>query len=307
LRDYWQEVTAYTRGRGRLSCTVRGYEPCHDAERVAEEIGYDPDRDVENPSSSVFCDHGGSVTIPWDEAPARMHLSSGLSTQAEEAPEMPSPVRRTDSGTGFSQDKELQSIFERTYGKVEYRAFEPVKPPARTSLDGEKYNVTLQQQGPEYLLVDGYNVIFAWDELKALAQQDVAAARAALIDILSNYQGYRQCVVILVFDAYKVKGNPGSVETVGGIRVVYTKEAQTADAYIERATYELRKERRVRVATSDNLEQVIILGHGALRVSARSFHAEVEEAEGQIAALVQRYNLQNLRKNTLRDVAKFKQ
>ena len=307
LRDYWQEVTAYTRGRGRLSCTVRGYEPCHDAERVAEEIGYDPDRDVENPSSSVFCEHGGSVTIPWDEAPARMHLSSGLSTQAEEAPEMPSPVRRTDSGIGFSQDKELQSIFERTYGKVEYRAFEPVKPPARTSLDGEKYNVTLQQQGPEYLLVDGYNVIFAWDELKALAQQDVAAARAALIDILSNYQGYRQCVVILVFDAYKVKGNPGSVETVGGIRVVYTKEAQTADAYIERATYELRKERRVRVATSDNLEQVIILGHGALRVSARSFHAEVEEAEGRIAALVQRYNLHNMHKNTLRDVAKFKQ
>ena len=305
LRDYWQQVTAYTRGRGRLSCTVRGYEPCHDAARVAAEIGYDPDRDVDNPASSVFCDHGGSITVPWDKAPAQMHLDSAPYTRMEAEPDEPSPARRTDSGAA-AQDAELLRIFERTYGKVERRALSPVKPPARTSLDGERYKICLQQQGPEYLLVDGYNVIFAWDELKALARQDVAAARAALVDILSNYQGYRQCVVILVFDAYKVKGNPGSVETMGGIRVVYTKEAQTADAYIERATYELRKERRVRVATSDNLEQVIILGHGALRVSARAFRAEVEEAAGQISALVARWNLQNQHNHTLRDVAKIK-
>ena len=173
----------------------------------------------------------------------------------------------------------MQDIFERTYGKVERRAFEPSKKPARTSL-ADHYDVTIHSEDTEYLLVDGYNIIFAWDELHRLAAQDVAAARGALIDILANYQGFRKCRVIVVFDAYKVKGNPGNVQTVHGVKVVYTKEAETADTYIERVTYELRRERRVRVATSDGPEQVIILGHGALRVSARAFHAEVESRRG---------------------------
>ena len=190
----------------------------------------------------------------------------------------------------LEQDKELMAIFERTYGKVEQRAFQPQKKPARTSLDGEKYSIRTQKQGPEYLLVDGYNVIFAWEELERLARQDVAAARGALEDILSNYQGFRRCVVILVFDAYKVKGNPGSVERRNGIYVVYTKEAETADAYIEKTTYEIAREHRVRVVTSDGAEQLIILGHGALRLPAVSFRREVEEAEGEISAILARHN-----------------
>ena len=306
LRDYAQVLAVYTRGAGRLSCTVRGYEPCGNTDAVVAAIGYDAERDVENPASSVFCDHGGSITVPWNEAPAMMHCVSGIRLDTPKGEEAPAPKRRREPGA-FEDESELQAIFERTYGKVERKAFEPAKPPARKSLDERKYNVDLQLGGTEYLLVDGYNVIFAWDELNKLAAQDIAAARAALTGVLSNYQGFRKCVVILVFDAYKVKGNPGSVETVDGVKVVYTKEAQTADAYIERATYELRKERRVRVATSDNLEQVIILGHGATRISAAAFHAEVEEANGEITALVERCNEQNRRSNKLGIIAKIKE
>ena len=305
LRDYARTLAVYTRGAGRLSCSLRGFEPCGDPAAIAA-AGYDPERDVDNPSSSVFCDHGGSVTVPWDEAPARMHCESVLRPDAPDAEGASAPRQRRSAGS-FADDQELQSIFERTYGKVERKAFEPAKPPARKPLDERKYNIDLPLGGTEYLLVDGYNVIFAWDELNRLAAQDIAAARAALTGILSNYQGFRRCVVILVFDAYKVKGNPGSVETVDGVKVVYTKEAQTADAYIERATYELRRERRVRVATSDNLEQVIILGHGATRVSAAAFHAEVEAANVEIAALLERYNERNRRDNKLRSIAKFKE
>ena len=214
-------------------------------------------------------------------------------------------ARRSAPSGSFEQDKELQSIFERTYGKIERKAFEPARKPARTALDDRKYNIQTQHFDTEYLLVDGYNIIFAWDELKAIAAQDISAAREMLVSILSNYQGFRKCKVILVYDAYKVKGNPGSVQTVNGIKVVYTKEAETADTYIERATYELRKERRVRVATSDNMEQVIILGHGAMRVSAHTFHAEVEEVEGQISAFVEQLNLRNQDRSTLKNIAKI--
>ncbi|MBQ9459991.1 MAG: TetM/TetW/TetO/TetS family tetracycline resistance ribosomal protection protein [Oscillospiraceae bacterium] len=306
LRDYAAVLAVYTKGLGRLSCTVRGYEPCRDAERVISEIGYDPERDVENPASSVFCEHGGSVTVPWNEAAARMHLTPVVTPDKPQSGGSPAPPRQRAGAGAYEDDSELQAIFERTYGKVERRAFEPPRPPARTSLDEKKYNVGLVAGGTEYLLVDGYNVIFSWDELKRLAQTDIAAARAVLTSVLSNYQGFRKCVVILVFDAYKVKGNPGSVETVDGVKVVYTKEAQTADAYIERATYELRRERRVRVATSDNLEQVIILGHGATRISAAAFHAEVEAANVEIAALLERFNERRRRDGRLGSVATFK-
>ena len=261
---------------------------------------------MENPASSVFCDHGGSITVPWNEAGAMMHCTSVLQLEKPETSHASSSKKRREPGA-FEDEIELQAIFERTYGKVEHKAFEPVKSPARKHLDDSKYNVDLHLGGTEYLLVDGYNVIFAWDELNRLAAQDIAAARAALTSVLSNYQGFRKCVVILVFDAYKVKGNPGSVETVDGVKVVYTKEAQTADAYIERATYELRKERRVRVATSDNLEQVIILGHGATRISAAAFHAEVEAVDVEISKLVERYNEQNRQHNRLGNIATIKE
>ena len=308
MRDYFESVAAYTRGRGQLSCTVHGYEACQDQDAVAAAIGYDAERDTDNPSSSVFCDHGGSVTIPWDEVAQHVHCDSGIRLGTEEAEQEETPLPRRGVGAlgAYAEDKELQSIFERTYGRVERRAFEPARKPARTSLS-DHYQVTLQTADTEYLLVDGYNIIFAWDELAALAAQDIAAARSALIDILANYQGFRKCRVIAVFDAYKVKGNPGSVQTVHGVKVVYTKEAETADTYIERATYELRRERRVRVATSDGPEQVIILGHGALRVSARAFHAEVEAAEGQISAVLQSLSNRPRSERTVRNNVKIRQ
>ena len=308
LRDYFTDVAAYTRGRGQLSCAVRGYETCQNQDEIVASLGYDAERDTDNPASSVFCDHGGSITIPWNEVAQHVHCDSGIHFDKEETEEKsaPPPRRGVGAGSAYAADKELQEIFERTYGKVERRAFEPAKKPARTSL-ADHYDVTIHSEDTEYLLVDGYNIIFAWDELQRLAAQDIAAARGALIDILANYQGFRKCRVIVVFDAYKVKGNPGSVQTVHGIKVVYTKEAETADTYIERATYELRRERRVRVATSDGPEQVIILGHGALRVSARAFHAEVEAAEGQISAVLQSLVNRPRSERTVRNNVKLKQ
>ena len=308
LRDYFTDVAAYTRGCGQLSCAVRGYETCQNQDEIVALLGYDAERDTDNPASSVFCDHGGSITIPWNEVAQHVHCDSGIHFDKEETEEKsaPPPRRGVGAGSAYAADKELQEIFERTYGKVARRAFEPAKKPARTSL-ADHYDVTIHSEDTEYLLVDGYNIIFAWDELQRLAAQDIAAARSALIDILANYQGFRKCRVIVVFDAYKVKGNPGSVQTVHGIKVVYTKEAETADTYIERATYELRRERRVRVATSDGPEQVIILGHGALRVSARAFHAEVEAAEGQISAVLQSLVNRPRSERTVRNNATIKQ
>ena len=310
LRDYWREVTAYTRGRGRLSCALRGYEPCANQEEIVSRLAYDPERDVDNPPDSVFCSHGTGVTVKWNEVRDHMHVDSGLRL-GEEAPRpepaAPSGGERQYRGGSLEQDKELLAVFERTYGRVDRGtgAFQPQKKPARTSLDEGKYTIREQKTGPEYLLVDGYNIIFAWDELTALARQDMPAARGALEDILSNYQGFRRCVVILVFDAYKVKGNPGSVEKKNNIYVVYTKEAETADAYIEKATYDLGRNHRVRVATSDGLEQLIILGHGALRLSARAFKAEVEQAQGEISALVARLNRRNAGDRKLKHTAKI--
>ncbi len=306
LQNYWQEVTAYTRGLGRLTCSFRGYEVCGQAEKVIEAIGYDPERDVNNPADSVFCAHGGGFNVKWNEVFDHMHVHSGLKL-GEEKPEaeeaLPHPVQHTEYRGSFEQDKELMAIFERTYGKVERKAFEPQRRPARTEL-AETYTVKEKKKtGPEYLLVDGYNIIFAWEELKALAQQDLSIARAVLEDILANYRAFRNCEVILVFDAYKVKGNPGSVEKRNNIHIVYTKEAQTADNYIERTTYELSKNHQVRVATSDGLEQVIILGHGAMRLSASAFRAEVESTQMQISRLIEEHNMRNRGNYKIRDVA----
>ena len=293
LRDYGSEVAAYTRGMGRLSCTLKGYYPCHDQQTVVEELGYDPERDVDNPTGSVFCAHGAGYNVKWDQVKEMAHVDSGLSLDKPPEPETSSaPVRRSSSNSGLSleQDKELLAIYERTYGKVERNSFRPQPKPARTSLDDRKYNVQTQNKGPEYLLVDGYNIIFAWEELKAVAQTNLDAARQLLMDLLSNYQGFKKCVVILVFDAYKVPRNVQDVFKYHNIYVVYTKEAETADTYIERTTYEIGKHHQVRVATSDGAEQLIILGHGALRLSATTFKAEVEQVGGQIAAILARNN-----------------
>ena len=307
LRDYWKEVAAYARGLGRLSCTVRGYEPCADQDRIVAEIGYDAEHDTENPVDSVFCAHGRGFIVPWYEVREYMQ-AEGLDFGVEEEQTAPAVGggRYDRSGGSLEQDKELQAIFEQTYGKVSSaRSFEPVKKPARTTLS-EKYDIKEQYSGPEYLLVDGYNIIFAWEELQAVAREDVAAARGMLEDILANYRAYRKCETILVFDAYKVKGNPGSVEKKNGVYVVYTKEAETADSYIERTTYDLARTHRVRVATSDGPEQMIILGHGALRVSARIFKEEVELAEGEISRLVQSNNMRNKSLGQLKNTARVK-
>ena len=310
LRGYWREVSAYSKGRGRLFCRVCGYRPCHEQERVVESIGYQPERDVANSPDSVFCDHGAGYVVPWHQVGDYAHVDSGvdLNEDVGEAPQevVPAGGRVNRQGGSLEQDKELQAIFERTYGKVESKSFEPTRRPARTSLDDSKYNIRNQNVGPEYLLVDGYNIIFAWDELKAVAQENIEAARMVLADLLADYRGVRKCEVILVFDAYKVKGNSGSLEKYSGIYIVYTKEAETADAYIEKATYDLSREHRVRVATSDGLEQMIILGHGALRVSARIFKMEMEQARGQISSLISQHNQKGREKNKLLYTAQVK-
>ncbi|MBR4955365.1 MAG: TetM/TetW/TetO/TetS family tetracycline resistance ribosomal protection protein [Clostridia bacterium] len=296
LQDYREELAAYTRGLGSLSLSYRGYEICQNPDSIIEQAAYDPERDTENPADSVFCDHGSGFIVKWQDVHRFMHLEPALRDRAEQQSTVTGGGRaRGGSNLSFDNDDELQAIFERTYGKVERRAFTPPPKPARYDLSDsyktDYANVPARQ--PEYLLVDGYNIIFAWDELKKLAQDNIAAARDSLEEILMNYQGFKKCTVILVFDAYKVKNNPGSITKKGNIYIAYTKEAETADTYIERATLQLGRHNKVRVATSDNLEQVIILGHGALRLSAEAFRAEVQGCRVQISELIDRYNNKN--------------
>ena len=290
LRGYAREVAAYTRGEGRLICTPAGYAPCHNAEAVIAAAGYDPDADTENPADSVFCSHGAGTVIRWDEAPARAHVASGLGRSAPGADDTAASEtrrRRADAYRGtLEQDKELLAIFERTYGPVRRRnPNQSADLAARRALGSAPKTArqaAAQPAGPEYLLIDGYNVIFAWDSLRRLAENDLDIARRRLQDTLCNYAGYRRCTVILVFDAYKVKGGVGSVERYHNIHVVYTREAETADMYIEKTTHELGRKHRVRVVSSDGAEQIIILGSGGLRVSARAFEKEVAAVEAEI-------------------------
>ena len=286
MRSYPMEVVSYTRGRGHLSLTLDGYRPCHNAQEVIAAIGYEPEHDLDNPADSVFCAHGAGFVVPWDQVRSHMHVDSGWGKSTRPEQEAAVPQRRAMAYRAtLEEDAELLKIFERTYGPIKrdpLAAFRPVQKRERPDFAAEQWEIA-----PEYLLVDGYNIIFAWDELNALSKESLDAARHKLMDILCNYQGYQKCVLILVFDAYRVPGSPGSIEQYHNIHVVYTKEAETADMFIERVTHEIGRNRRVRVATSDGMEQIIILGHGALRVSARMFHEEVQNVEKQIRALVQ--------------------
>ena len=296
-RGYAREVAAYTHGLGRWAVLPAGYDACHNADEIVSAAGYDPDADVENPADSVFCAHGAGYLVKWDEVPARAHLSTGLErrlngeTAAEEADaedDANARRRRADAYRGtLEQDKELLAIFERTYGKIKRRGETgDAKKAARAALHTAPAAASVPAKpvpaGPDYLLVDGYNVIFAWDGLRKLADGNLDAARRRLMDILCNYAGYRRCVPILVFDAYKVRGGAREVEQYHNLYVVYTREAETADMYIERATHELAKEHRTRVVSSDGAEQIIVMGHGALRVSARAFEEEVRAVEKEI-------------------------
>ena len=287
LRDYPVELAGYTHGRGRISLTPVGYRPCHNAAQVIAESGYQPQHDLDNPADSVFCAHGAGFVVSWADVRSHMHVDSGWgkSQRPADAAPAPSPRRAAAYRATLEEDAELMKIFERTYGPIKRNplaAFRPVKKTERPDFAAQSWTIA-----PEYLLVDGYNLIFAWEELSALAKQSLDAARTRLADILCNYQGYKKCVVILVFDAYRVPGSPGAIEQYHNIHIVYTKEAETADMYIERVTHEIGKQRRVRVVTSDGAEQIIILGHGALRVSSRLFQQEVEEVEREIRALLQ--------------------
>ena len=295
-RGYAREVAAYTHGLGRWAVLPAGYDACHNTDEVLATAGYDPDADTDNPADSVFCAHGAGYLVKWDEVPARAHVSSGLERrlggapaagQTQEEDEANARRRRASAYCGtLEQDKELLAIFERTYGKIKRRGgVDDAKKAARAALHtapAASVPAAPVPAGPDYLLVDGYNVIFAWDALRRLADGSLDAARRRLMDILCNYAGYKRCVPILVFDAYKVRGGAREVEKYHNLYVVYTREAETADMYIERATHELAREHRTRVVSSDGAEQIIVMGHGALRVSARAFEEEVNAVEKEI-------------------------
>lgn len=289
MRDYQLEVTSYTKGRGRLFCTLKGYAPCHNAEEVIEQIGYDSEGDLDNPTGSVFCAHGAGFHVSWDQVPNHMHLEYVWTPEAEkeksaiEAKKGQGSVQSGRVLSSFSrsveEDKELEEIFLRTYGKIERK-----RPIAERRVESpeERQKRIRKDQMEEYLLVDGYNVIFAWEDLKELAKVNIEGARNKLMDVLCNYQGFKKCNLILVFDAYKVQGQELGVQKYHNIYVVYTKEAETADQYIEKVVHEIGRKYHVTVATSDNVEQVVTLGQGGKLLSARELRTEVEEVQRQI-------------------------
>ena len=290
MQDYSRELVQYTHGKGRLSLSLKGYEPCHNADEVIKSIAYDPDADVLNPCDSIFCSHGAGHNVKWNEVKQRMHLSSVITAPKADLFQNDSKsyfAKRRTQDDIFALDKELMSIFEQTYGSVQKRKNPPQKRVFK-ALDEQQRTVKKSNapkyDGEEYLLVDGYNVIFAWNKLKNMAFD---GAREALINILCNYQGFKKCELIVVFDAYKVKGNNREIERVNNISVVYTKEAETADMYIEKIAHKLAKKHKVRVVTSDGMEQLIILGNGALRVSSRAFYDEVRAAEEEIRRIIE--------------------
>lgn len=282
MRDYQMEVIAYTKGRGRLSCFLKGYEPCHDAQEVINEKGYNPERDLENPSSSVFCSHGSGFVVPWDKVRDYAHVERRDDAVLHKDSITDAVTVSQGLSKSLELDKELQEIFERTYGTVERKKSGFTKTAYVTDRASQSERQSKRDSEEEYLLVDGYNIIFAWEELKELAEADLTSARNKLMDILSNYQGYKKNNLILVFDAYKVEGNQGSITDYHNIHVVYTKEAETADQYIEKTVHEIGKKYRVTVATSDALEQLIIMGQGATRMSAQGLREEIQTADIEI-------------------------
>ena len=285
IRNYHREIISYTHGLGKLNVKFSGYGICHNPEKVIEEIGYNVDADIENTADSVFCDHGAGFLVPWQEVESYMHLDSAIKPkkQAEE-------VGVTRQSSVASTDAELLRIFEKTYGKVETKI--PQKVMRKKDEIPERYRGKIMRNyDKEYLLIDGYNIIFAWDDLKKLATENLESARQALTERMKQYKAFRDVEIIIVFDAYKVKGNKGEVERVGDLSVVYTKEAQTADAYIEKTARELSKNYKVTVATSDSLEQLIVFGGGAYRMSARAFLDEVEATEERIRKVIADYNI----------------
>ena len=279
LQGYPAVLTGYTKGRGRLSCEGAKYLPCHNSDEVIAAIGYDPESDTDNPADSVFCSHGAGHTVKWNAVFDNMHIPAVLRPKSEPEHEHAAPI------LSRSDEEELIRIYERTYGPIRSNPIAAFRPSVSVQSQGFRLPEAAET-GPEYLLVDGYNIIFAWDDLAAIAKEDMDLARSRLVNLMCNYRGLHRCEIILVFDAYRIKGNTGSVETVNNISVVYTKEAETADSYIERTTHELSKNYRVQVATSDRMEQLIIIGNGAMRISADAFRKEVDRTEAAMRELM---------------------
>lgn len=290
MQGYQLEVVAYTRGKGRIVCTLKGYEECHNAEEIIAQFGYDPVSDMNNPTGSVFCAHGAGFVVEWDQVEQYMHIENKnkvvLSNQADEPIKRHDVVDKDETVQAVSlyglADKELEDIFVRTYGEIKHKKDTSGSHVNYSSKHVEKKNNKPYEHKENYLLVDGYNIIFSWEELNELAKTNIDGARTRLMDILCNYQGYRDVKLILVFDAYKVKGNHGEVEKYHNIYVVYTKEAETADQYIEKTVHSIGHKYNVTVATSDALEQVIIFGLGAIRMSAKGLKDEVEAVNKEI-------------------------
>jgi predicted RNA-binding protein with PIN domain len=291
MRGYHTEVTAYTRGKGRLLLNLKGYLPCHNSDEVVRLIGYDSERDLDNPTGSIFCAHGAGFIVEWDKVQDHMHVDSEWQERAsEELKEEPVTAKpNTAYRNSWQEDKELEAIYVRTFGPVKHRHNY-----SQSELRIEKKDIIEKVQTnhktvrvekepvKEYLLVDGYNIIFSWDTLNELAMVNMDAARNKLMDILCNYEGFKKCIVILVFDAYKVKGGAGEVLKYHNIHVVYTKEAETADEYIEKVTHDIARRHLVTVATSDALEQLIIMGQGAIRLSANDLKEKITRVREQI-------------------------
>ena len=267
LGDYAQQVSAYTQGRGRLQIALEGYFPCHNTEEVVAATGYEPEADLENTPDSVFCAHGAGFTVKWHQVKDYMHIESGLKEKKE-----PQLITRNL----HADDKELEAIMLREFGPQKTRLYRP--PENRPASD----TVSIKPLRQQYLIVDGYNIIFAWDDLAAIAKEDLEAARRQLCDILSSYAGFKKCRVVLVFDGYKVKGNPGEKTQFHNIQVVYTKENETGDGYIESLIAQIGGGYNIRVATSDGLVQIASVRSGVLRVSARELRAEIEEAKTEM-------------------------
>ncbi len=301
--DYMSEVSAYTKGRGRLRLQTAGYKPCHNAEKVIASLAYDSETDIDNPTGSVFCSHGAGFYVKWDEVPKHMHLKScmekSVGADTRDEGERSAYIGKDDwkrrQREAMALDSELEAIMLREFGPMKRRQYGSSSTryvAGGKSVDSGAYYRKHQNKNNKpvehYVLVDGYNIIFAWDELKDLAKVSLDAARGRLQDILCDYQGFTKCRLILVFDAYKVKGNPGSVIKYHNIDVVYTKEAETADMYIEKVTKEIGVKHHVRVATSDGVEQLIIMGHGAMRISAKEFEREVAEVKAKVREIIER-------------------
>ena len=289
LSGYQKDVIAYTGGRGRISLTLKGYDLCHNQEEVVAARGYDSELDLANPTGSVFCAHGAGFVVDWDEVEEYMHMERTLDQTGEEGLAEVTLPKRRHSSIELTQE-ELDAIYVRTpdpvkqnHGPVTVCAKEKDREPGSAYTDPKWERRRREKEGrQEYLLVDGYNIIFSWKELRELSEKDIGAARGKLADILSNYQGYRKCTLILVYDAYKVEGNPGEVMKYHNIYIVYTKEAETADQYIEKTVRRIAKDAAVTVATSDGLEQVIILGQGANRMSAPGLKEEIERTLAEV-------------------------